>query len=135
MATPITVNRAPDYTDLDLDFMVNPRTNQLILQTGVDAIKRSVRNLIFTNNFERPFQSYIGSGIRSFLFENYGPLTTIALQDQIKLTLSQFEPRITLDDVIVTEDLDNNGFSVTIQYHINNTSMPIVTSLFLERIR
>jgi len=51
MATPITVNRAPDYTDLDLDFMVNPRTNQLILQTGVDAIKRSVRNLIFTNNF------------------------------------------------------------------------------------
>ena len=135
MATQITVNREPDYSDIDLDFMRNPKTDQLIIKTGVEAIKRSVRNLLFTNNFERPFQSYIGSGIRGLLFENYGPMTSILLKDQIELTLKNFEPRIAVQSVVVEEDIDNNGFNVKLTYIILNTNEPIVTSLFLERIR
>lgn len=135
MATQITTNREPDYTDLDLDFMRNPKTDLLILKTGREAIKRSVRNIILTNQYERPFQSYIGSGIKKLLFENYTPMTNILLEDTIRLTLENFEPRITVQDVVVTDDIDNNGFSVSISFVIKNTNEPIITSVFLERIR
>jgi phage baseplate assembly protein W len=135
MATQITSNREPDYNDLDLDFMRNPKTDLLILKTGREAVKRSVRNLIMTNYYERPFQSYIGSGIRELLFENFTPMTTILLEDRVRLTLQNFEPRVSVENVSVYEDIDNNGFSVNITYIIKNTNEPIVTSLFLERIR
>lgn len=135
MATQITSNREPDYVDLDLDFLRNPKTDLLILKTGRDAVKRSVRNLILTNYYERPFQSYIGSGIKEMLFENYTPMTTIFIEDRVRLTLENFEPRISVENVSVYEDIDNNGFSVNISFIIKNTNEPIVTSLFLERIR
>lgn len=135
MATQITVNRVPPYSDIDLDFMKNAKTNQLIIKNGNEAIKRSVRNLMFTNNYDRKFQSYIGSGIRDLLFENHGPLSTVLLKDAIDLTLRNFEPRIRVQDIVVEDDIDNNGFKVTLKYVILNTNEPIITSLFLERIR
>lgn len=135
MATQITSNREPNYVDLDLDFLRNPKTDLLILKTGREAVKRSVRNLIMTNYYERPFQSYIGSGIKEMLFENYTPMTTIFIEDRVRLTLENFEPRISVQNVSVYEDIDNNGFSVNISFVIKNTNEPIVTTLFLERIR
>lgn len=135
MATQITVSREPDYTDLDLDFLKNPRTDGLILKSGTESIKRSVRNLLFTNKYERPFQPYLGSDIRDLLFENFTPLTSILIKDAIKLTLENFEPRIKVQNIVVDEDVDNNGINVTLTYVILNTNEPIITSLFLERIR
>lgn len=135
MATQITSNRDPDYRDLDLDFMKNPKTDALILKTGKEAIKRSIKNLLFTNKYERPFQSYIGSGLRDLLFENFTPLTAIQVKDAVRLTLDNFEPRITVSEVIVEDDIDNNGINITLSYIIKNTNEPIVTALFLERIR
>ena len=135
MATQVTTNREPDYRDLDLDFLRNPKTDALILKTGNDAIKRSIRNLLFTNYYERPFQSNIGSGLRSILFDNYTPTTTILIQDLVRNTLDNFEPRITVDNVVVEDDIDNNGFNITLTYIIKNTNEPVITSLFLERIR
>ena len=129
------VSREPDYADLDLDFFTNPTTKDIVKKTGDEAIKRSIRNLLVTNHYERPFRSYIGSGIRGLLFENYGPMTSILLKDQIELTLKNFEPRIAVQSVVVEEDIDNNGFNVKLTYIILNTNEPIVTSLFLERIR
>lgn len=129
------ISRDPDYKDLDLDMFKNPKTKQLILKEGPDAIKRSVRNLIMTNFNERPFQPYIGSDVRKLLFENFTPVTTLNLEKAIISTLGNFEPRIKLDNVNVTEDIDNNGFNVTIEYTILNKNLPVVTSLFLERIR
>ena len=127
--------REPDYSDLDLDFFANRSTKDVVRKTGEEAIKRSVRNLLFTNNYERPFQSYIGSGIRALLFENHGPMTSILLKDQIELTLKNFEPRIAVKDVVIEDDIDNNGFQVTLSYIILNSDEPVITTLFLERIR
>lgn len=135
MATQITTNREPDFSDLDLDFMKNPKTDLLILKTGREAIKRSVRNIILTNEYERPFQSYIGSGVKGLLFENFTPFTVILVEDKIRLALENFEPRIKVESVVVTDDIDNNGLIVNITYIIKNTNEPIVTSMFLERIR
>lgn len=129
------INRLPDYTDLDLDFLKHPTTSDLSRKIGDEAIKRSVRNLIFTNHFDRPFQSYIGSNIRRLLFENANSITASLLDDAIREVINNFEPRVKLTNVTVTDDSDNNGYSVRLEYIILNREMPITTNLFLERIR
>ena len=135
MATQVTTNRDPDYKDLDLDFMRNPKTDLLIIKTGKEAIKRSIKNLLYTDPYERLFQPEIGSGIKGLMFENYGPMTSVEIKENIALTLKNFEPRVTVTEIKVEEDMDNNGLKITINGIILNTNEPIVTSLFLERIR
>lgn len=129
------VSRQPDYSDLDLDFLRNPSTNDVTLKKGDEAIKRSVRNLILTNYGERPFQSYIGSDVRRLLFEPINSFTGIQLQKAIRLCIENFEPRVKIQDVTVTVDADNNGFNVRLQYIILNRELPVTTTIFLERIR
>ena len=131
----VTINRQPDYSDLDLDFMVNPVTGDINKKTGVDAVKRSIRNLIFTNYYERPFKSNIGSDVTKLLFDNVDVMTATFLEDAIIRLINNFEPRVKLQGVRVTADYDNNGFGVVIQYIIINTETPATFNLFLERIR
>jgi phage baseplate assembly protein W len=129
------VSREPDYRDLDLDFFANPTTKDVNKKTGVDAIKRSVRNLVMTNFYEKPFRPYIGSDVRGLLFENISMLTSVYLKDSITSLLENFESRILLKSVEVKEDIDNNGYNVTITYIIRNREMEVISTLFLERIR
>ena len=133
--TAVYISREPDYADLDLDFQIHPVTKQLIKKTGADAVKRSIRNLIFTNYYERPCKSYIGSNIPALLFDNADPLTASFLEDAIKLLINNFEPRVRLTNVKVVVDMDNNGFNATIEYVILNRELPVTFNLFLERIR
>jgi phage baseplate assembly protein W len=128
-------NRQPDYSDLDLDFLMNRSTNDVSIKTGDAAIKRSIRNLIFTNFYERPFQSGIGSGVRDLLFEPTTTVTQFQLQKVIRLCIENFEPRVKLTNVVVSYDEDEYGFNVRLEYIILNTNLPIVTTMFLERIR
>ena len=129
------INRNPDYSDLDLDFMMNPTTGDINIKTGAEAIKRSVRNLVFTNFNERKFNSQLGSDVTALLFENFTPLTNIYLKDAITALINNFEPRVKLQSVDVSQDIDNNGFNVTLQYIILNRNQPVTSTLFLERIR
>lgn len=139
MANLVFKNRSPDYVDLDLDFLKKREdTGEYyikITRTGEEAIKRSIRNLIFTNYYERPFQSYIGSGARQLLFENASPLTATFLENAIKDVINKFEPRVNVLKVTVTVDLDRNGFNAELRYVIKNREQPVITSIFLERIR
>lgn len=127
--------RLPDYSDLDLDFVMNPTTHDVQRKVGDEAIKRSVRNLIFTNFYERPFRSYLGSGVRALLFENANEFTADRIRTAIVEVINKFEPRVAVMDVIVTPDWDRNGFNVTLQYVILNREQPVITSIFLERVR
>lgn len=134
------VTRKNDYSDLDLDFIAHPTTKDVVKKTGADAIKRSVRNLILTNFYDRPFRSYIGSSAQKILFDNINPLTATFLKNAIIEVINNFEPRVQLvnDDnngVIVQVNADNNGYNVTISFVIVNRSEPVVVSFFLERIR
>ena len=86
------------YKDLDLDFGRNVVTNDVNKLTDVESVKRSVRNLINTNHFERPFHPEIGGNVRALLFENMTPLTALNLQRKIEEVLSNFEPRATFVD-------------------------------------
>lgn len=130
-----SVSRNPDYSDLDLDFLRHPTTGDVVRKTGDDAIKRSVRNLILTNFYDRPFRPYIGSSAQKLLFENANAMTANFLKDAIVEVIKNYEPRVLLTQVDVTFDYDNNGYNAKIYYMILNRSEPAVIDIFLERIR
>lgn len=129
------IARKNDFSDLDLDFMAHPTTGDVMKKTGVDAIKRSVRNLILTNFYDRPFRSYIGSGALKLLYENMNPITANFLNNAIREVVENYEPRVRVDNIIVNFDYDNNGYNVSLFFTILNRNEPVVINLFLERIR
>jgi phage baseplate assembly protein W len=129
------ISRQPNFSDLDLDFMAHPTTGDVMKKTGVDAIKRSIRNLILTNFYDRPFRSYIGSNAQKLLFENANPLTANFLRDSIEEVITNYEPRVKVDNIRVNFDIDNNGYNTTISFIVLNNNLPVVINLFLERIR
>ena len=131
----INISRQPDYSDLDLDFKINPITGDINKKKGADAVKRSIRNLIFTNYYERPFKMEIGSGVPRLLFDNVDVITASSIQDAIKILINTYERRVQLLDVSVYADIDNNGFNVQLSYIILNTETPASFNLFLEKIR
>jgi hypothetical protein len=131
----VYVNRQPDYRDLDLSFIKHPTTSDVVIKEGEEAIKRSVRNLIFTNFYDRPFRSYIGSNVKKILFDNFSAFSADNLRDAITEVITKFEPRVRLMTVEVEADIDRNGFNVRLYYVILNREQPIITSIFLQRIR
>jgi len=133
MATSTKVVRT--YKDLDLNFTAHPVTGDVTRLYDENAIKRSVRNLLLTNNFERPFHSEIGSQIRAMLFEPVSPMMSGAIRRMIIDTITTFEPRVTLNDVIVTINPDNNAAYVSLTFTIVNTFSPIKLDVIIERTR
>ena len=123
------------YKDLDLNFGRNPVTNDVNKLTDVEAVKRSVRNLINTNHYERPFHPEIGSDVRAMLFEPMTPLTALNLQRKVAEVLNNFEPRISLQQVLASPDLDRNSYALKIMFYIIGSNQPIEVETFLERLR
>ena len=123
------------YKDLDLDFGRNTVTNDVNKLTDVEAVKRSVRNLINTNHFERPFHPEIGGNVRALLFENITPLTALNLQRKIEEVLSNFEPRAKITQIIADPDMDRNGYRLEIRFYVIGIQNPITVETFLERLR
>ena len=123
------------YKDLDLDFGRNTVTNDVNKLTDVEAVKRSVRNLINTNHFERPFHPEIGGNVRALLFENITPLTALNLQRKIEEVLNNFEPRAKITQILADPDIDRNGYKLTIKFYVIGITNPITVETFLERLR
>ena len=123
------------YKDLDLDFGRNSVTNDVNKLTDVEAVKRSVRNLINTNHFERPFHPEIGGNVRALLFENMTPLTALNLQRKIEEVLNNFEPRAKITQILADPDIDRNGYRLEIKFYVIGIQNPITVETFLERLR
>jgi phage baseplate assembly protein W len=128
-------SRTPDYSDLDLDFLMHPTTKDVVRKTGSEAIKRSVRNLVLTNFYEKPFRPGIGSNVLKLLFENMSPLISNFIRDAVFEVVRNYEPRVELLDVQVVTDYDNNGYTVRLDFVVLNKNEPLTTTIFLERIR
>lgn len=126
---------AREFSDLDLDLTPHPVSGDLIPLRDADAVKRSVRNLIFTNVYERPFQPKLGSGLRQLLFEQINPLTRKSIEEAVKQVIRQHEKRATLIDVVAQVNADENGYNCTITFSIDNLSEVVEVDIFLERIR
>lgn len=131
MATTIT-NR---YSDLDLKFTMHPVKKDIVISVDDQAVIRSVRNLILTNHYERPFHPEIGSNVRRMLFEPISPLTANFLQREIEDTIRNFEPRVNLQSVVVQIKPDENYYSAIITFFIVNRTQPTTLNLVLQRLR
>ena len=123
------------YKDLDLSFGRNVVTNDVNKLTDVEAVKRSVRNLINTSHFERPFHPEIGSNVRAMLFEPMTPLTALNLQRKVQEVLINFEPRIRLVQILARPDYDKNSYDLRIMFYVVGTQEPVEVQTFLERLR
>ena len=123
------------YKDLDLDFAFNTATKDIQTLTDVESVKRSVRNLINTNHYERPFHPEIGSNLRAMLFENITPQMTHAISKQIDLLLKNFEPRVRLVQVNVQPFIERNVYRASISFYVINTPERVEIETFLERLR
>ena len=123
------------YKDLDLDFGRNVVTSDVNKLTDVEAVKRSVRNLINTSHFERPFHPEIGSNVRAMLFEPVTPLTALNLQRKVEEVLLNFEPRIKLVQILARPNIDANAYNLTISFYVIGTTQPVTVETFLERLR
>ena len=123
------------FRDIDLNFQRHPVTNDIVKIEDVDAIKRSVKNLVQTNFYERPFQPELGCGVRELLFEPFTPMTGIFLKRKIEEVLINYEPRIDLQNVRVDDDQDNNRLVVDIYFYVVGVPGPQVVTTFLQRLR
>jgi len=134
MATSI-ISAPRDYSDLDLNFLAHPVRKDVNRLTGVQAVINSVKNLLLTAHYEKPFHPEIGSNIRRMLFEPLDAIVASNLQREIDETLLNYEPRVRVQQIIVTPDFDNNGFRVDLQFSILNRTEPVKISFFLSRVR
>ena len=124
------------FKDLNLNFNKNLVTNDIAKLTDVEAIKRSVRNLVQLNHYEKPFHPEIGSNIRATLFENISPVTAALLTRQIETVIRTYEPRVELHRADSIPDYDRNSYNVRIEFFIVNAPAELVAlDVLLERVR
>jgi hypothetical protein len=123
------------YSDIDLSFLPHPVTGDVTVLKDTDAVKRSLRNLMYMGNFDRPFEPEIGANLKQLLFEQITPLTEKAIDIQIRGAISRYEPRVTILDLKVEGSTDDNGYDVTLSFVIESLSSVETVSTFLERVR
>ena len=123
------------YNDLDLDFQINSATKDIQTLTDIESVKRSVRNLIKLNHYEKPFRPEIGSNLRAMLFENITPQINHAISKQIDLLIKNYEPRCRLVQLNVQPDVDRNGYRASISFFVVNHPERVEVETFLERLR
>ena len=124
------------YRDLDLFFSKKSMSNDVNKVTDITAIKRSIRNLVLTNHYEKPFHPEIGSGVRDILFEPMTPFIAHILTMKIQDVIENFEPRAKVINISAKPDIDRNEYELTIQFFVVNAPTELVElTLMLERLR
>ena len=124
------------YTDLDLFFGKKSSNSDVQEITDVKAVKRSIRNLVLLNHYEKPFHPEIASGVRDMLFELMTPVTATILARKIEDVINNFEPRARLISVNALPNLDRNEYEVSIEFYVVNQPTELVDlTIMLERVR
>ena len=123
------------FKDLNLDFQENTATKDIQKMLDVESVKRSVRNLINLNHYDKPFHPEIGSNLRGMLFENITPQMSHAITKEIDLLIRNYEPRAKLVQVATMPNFDRNAYAATISFFVQNAPDRITVESFLERLR
>ena len=129
------VSKRRQYSDLDLSLTLHPDFHDIIPLVDIDAVKNSVKNLILTNFYERPFQPELGSNLRALLFEPADRITTAVLRNRIRRVLKVYEPRVDSVTIQVKDDSDRNRYDVTLGFRVISVDEQVDVTLYLERIR
>ena len=131
-----TARATSQYTDLDLFFGKKSSNSDIRQVTDAQAVKRSLRNLVQLNTYEKPFHPEIAGGVRELLFEPMSPLVAVVIARKIEDVITNFEPRARLVSVRAFPDLDRNAYEVSVEFYIVNAPTELVDfSIMLERLR
>jgi hypothetical protein len=123
------------YSDIDFTFYKKPGLGDVDVAYDEQAVLRSIRNLLSTRRYERPFNPNLGSNIDALLFELITPVTASTLEKEISNTIKNYEPRAILSSVEVTANPDQNAYTVTVVFYLVNATLPTTVTLLLERNR
>ena len=127
---------ARQFRDLDLYFGRTSGTKDVSVVTDIQAVKRSIRNLVLLNPYEKPFHPEISSGVRGMLFELMTPFVAAQLTKKVEDVINNFEPRARLVSVRSMPDYDRNAYEVSLEFYVVNTPTELVDlTVMLERIR
>tara|TARA_B100000085_G_scaffold123365_1_gene112322 strand:+ start:294 stop:725 length:432 start_codon:yes stop_codon:yes gene_type:complete len=124
------------YVDLDLFFGKKNSDRDINTVTDIQSVKRSIRNLVLLNHYEKPFHPEIASGIRDMLFENITPIVGNVLARKVEDVINNYEPRARLISVRSLPDVDRNGYEIVVTFYVVNAPTELIElSLLLERLR
>lgn len=123
------------YSDFRTDFSIHPVTGDLLMLVNEDAVARSIRNLLETRQYERFFNSKLGSGLLAYLFDNVTPETADLIKDSIERCIQNFEPRAELISVEVSVLDEENAYSARITFSTINRIEPVVIDHLLQLVR
>lgn len=131
----LTKDRDPVFTDFYNNFNVHPQNKRLVLHTDEQAVRRSLRNILSTNTKERLFNPEFGGGLRRFLFEDISVMTADLIKGAIIDSITRFEPRARVVDVLVVSNEFAHSYDVSVYYEIINNANPQTLQLTLYRVR
>ena len=124
------------YSDLDLFFGKKSSNNDIQKVDNIQAVKRSIRNLVQLNTYDKPFHPEISGGVREMLFEPMSPITAVIIARKVEDVINNFEPRARLVSVRSLPDLDRNAYEISIEFYVVNAETELVDlSIMLERLR
>lgn len=130
-----TTQKKKIYSDIPINLTVHPKSKDLSMVTNEEAVKRSIKNLILTDRYERPFQPDLGGNVKAMLFENFDRLTSSLVRNQLEATIHNHEPRAKVLDIKVTPSFDENGINITLTFVVTGSSRPVTLNALLERRR
>jgi hypothetical protein len=127
--------KKPFYSDFFTNFNAHPQNKRLVKYTNEESVKRSIKNLILTDKYDRLFQPEVGCRIRSLLFENMSPAIVDELKKSIQETVDTYEPRARIIDIVVQTNEDRHAYDVYIYFEVINSVNPVLLNLTLYRAR
>lgn len=124
------------YSDLDFRFILNPNTGDIALKKDAEAIKQSIMNILMTSRGERPFNPEFGGNLRAYLFENFDVVTQAAMESVIVNSLRNYEPRVRVDNIVISDLSYRNALNISIDFTIlSPEERQEVVEFVVERIR
>jgi len=123
------------FSDISLGFIPHPATGELTRKTNREAVRQSVKSLILTDYYDRPFKSNIGCSIRYQLFELFSPAVKQQMEASIREVIKNFEPRADVVEVLVEENRESHSLILSVAFMIINDPNPVVLDIILERVR
>jgi len=123
------------YSDIDFTFTKKPVVGDVALSYDAQAVIRSIRNILLTKHYEKPFNPDFGSGVDIILFENISAVSSAALEKEIQTLIENYEKRATIKEIHVSPGPDQNSYSVSLTFYIENSTLPTTVTLLLERNR
>jgi len=123
------------FSDLTTNLSLHPIKRDISLLTNEDSVKRSLRNILLTNKFERPFNPNFGANIRAHLFEHITPATAQVIKTEVRQALENYEPRALIHNVIVDAQPQRNAVSIQITFSTQTSPVPERIDVLLDRVR